>query len=146
MVEEQTTKTIAYVALGLMFLAMAWFIARKAGENRDKMLEAASPKIAGDDELEGGKKTLNNLTNQMKMPSMRWQNYLVRMKPTTINRVGILHPSGDIRNDCHRKLSNELVHHLAARGSRFGSHLRSWQLLNEHSTFFRCCRRQYRLC
>lgn len=44
MVEEQTTKTIAYVALGLMFLAMAWFIARKAGENRDKMLEAAAPR------------------------------------------------------------------------------------------------------
>ena len=56
MVEEQTTKTIAYVALGLMFLAMAWFIARKAGENRDKMLEAAAPKVAGDDELEGGSK------------------------------------------------------------------------------------------
>ena len=56
MVEEQTTKTIAYVALGLVFLAMAWFIARKAGENRDKMLEAAAPKIAGDDELEGGAK------------------------------------------------------------------------------------------
>ena len=56
MVEEQTTKTIAYVALGLMFLAMAWFIARKAGENRDKMLEAAAPNVAGDDELEGGAK------------------------------------------------------------------------------------------
>jgi len=56
MVEEQTTKTIAYVALGLMFLAMAWFIARKAGENRDKMLEATAPKVAGDDELEGGAK------------------------------------------------------------------------------------------
>lgn len=56
MVDEQTTKTIAYVTLGLMFLAMAWFIARKAGENRDKMLEAAAPKIAGDDALEGGAK------------------------------------------------------------------------------------------
>ncbi len=56
MVEEQTTKTIAYVALGLMFLAMAWVIARKAGENRDKMLEAAAPNVAGDDELEGGAK------------------------------------------------------------------------------------------
>ena len=56
MVEEQTTKTIAYVALGLMFLAMAWFIARKAGENRADMLEANAPKIAGEDTLEGGAK------------------------------------------------------------------------------------------
>lgn len=56
MVDEQTTKTIAYVVLGLMFLAMAWFIARKAGENREKMLDATAPKIAGDDLLDGGAK------------------------------------------------------------------------------------------
>ena len=56
MADEQTTRTIAYVVLIVLFAAMAWFIARKAGENRADMLQANAPKIAGEDTLEGGAK------------------------------------------------------------------------------------------
>ena len=56
MADEQTTRTIAYVVLIVLFAAMALFIARKAGENRADMLEANAPKIAGEDTLEGGAK------------------------------------------------------------------------------------------
>jgi hypothetical protein len=56
MADEQTTKNIAYVAMIVLFAAMAWFIARRAGENRAKALEANAPKIAGEDTLEGGAK------------------------------------------------------------------------------------------
>ncbi len=56
MADEQTTRTIAYVVLIVLFVGMAWFIARRAGENRANMLEASAPKIAGEDTLEGGAK------------------------------------------------------------------------------------------
>ena len=56
MADEQTTRTIAYAVLILLFVGMAWFIARRAGENRANMLEASAPKIAGEDALEGGAK------------------------------------------------------------------------------------------
>ena len=56
MADEQTTKNIAYVMLALLFVAMAWFVARRAGENRTNMLEANAPKVAGEDMLEGGAK------------------------------------------------------------------------------------------
>ena len=56
MADEQTTRTIAYAVLILLFVGMAWFIARRAGENRANMLEASAPKIAGEDSLEGGAK------------------------------------------------------------------------------------------
>ena len=56
MADEQTTRNIAYVVLIVLFVGMAWFIARRAGENRANMLEASAPKIAGEDTLEGGAK------------------------------------------------------------------------------------------
>ena len=56
MADEQTTRTIAYAVLILLFVGMAWFIARRSGENRANMLEASAPKIAGEDALEGGAK------------------------------------------------------------------------------------------
>ena len=59
MADEQTTRTIAYVVLIVLFAAMAWFIARKAGENRADMLQANAPKIAGTDTLEGGANNIN---------------------------------------------------------------------------------------
>ena len=54
MSSEEVTKNIAYIVLGLMFLGMAWFITKRAGENRKSMLEDSEPKIAGEDTLEGG--------------------------------------------------------------------------------------------
>ncbi len=56
MSSEELTKNIAYVILVLLFLAMAWLIAKRAGENRQSMLEESGPKIAGEDTLEGGAK------------------------------------------------------------------------------------------
>ena len=56
MADEQTTRNIAYVVLIVLFVGMAWFIARRAGENRAHMLEASAPKIAGEDTLGGGAK------------------------------------------------------------------------------------------
>ena len=52
--EPETTKNIAYIVMGLSLLAMAWFISQRAMKNRMQMLESSAPKIAGDDELEGG--------------------------------------------------------------------------------------------
>ena len=34
MADEQLTKNIAYVILVILFIGMAWFVARRAGENR----------------------------------------------------------------------------------------------------------------
>tara|TARA_B110000444_G_scaffold95059_1_gene89987 strand:- start:24541 stop:24795 length:255 start_codon:yes stop_codon:yes gene_type:complete len=56
MASEELTKNIAYIALVLLFFGMAWFIAKRAGENRQSMLDDAAPKIAGEDMLDGGAK------------------------------------------------------------------------------------------
>ena len=56
MADEQLTKNIAYILLVVLFIGMAWFVARRAGENRAKMLESSAPKVAGEDTLEGGAK------------------------------------------------------------------------------------------
>ncbi len=56
MASEELTKNIAYVVLVVLFLGMAWFIAKRAAENRQSMLEDAAPKIAGEDTLGGGAK------------------------------------------------------------------------------------------
>ena len=56
MADEQTTKNIAYVILGISFLVMLWFIVRQAKQNRVSTLETNSAKVAGDDERPGGAK------------------------------------------------------------------------------------------
>ncbi len=53
MASEELTKNIAYIVLVILFLGMAWFIAKRAGENRKAMLEDSAPKIAGEDTLVG---------------------------------------------------------------------------------------------
>ena len=52
--EPETTKNIAYIVMGLSLVVMAWFIMQRAMKNRTQMLASSGPKIAGDDELEGG--------------------------------------------------------------------------------------------
>ena len=52
--EPETTKSIAYLVMALTLIIMVWFISQRAIKNRSKMLEAAGPKIAGDDVLKGG--------------------------------------------------------------------------------------------
>ena len=52
--EPDTTKNIAYAVMGLTLLAMVWFITQRARQNRASMLESSAPKVAGEDELEGG--------------------------------------------------------------------------------------------
>ena len=56
MASEELTKNIAYVVLVILFLGMAWFIAKRAGEHRQSMLADAAPKVAGEDTLDGGAK------------------------------------------------------------------------------------------
>ena len=56
MASEELTKNIAYVVLVILFLGMAWFIAKRAGENQQSMLADAAPKVAGEDTLDGGAK------------------------------------------------------------------------------------------
>ena len=56
MADEQLTKNLAYFVLVLVFVGMAWIIAKRAGENRQSMLDAAAPKVAGEDTLDGGAK------------------------------------------------------------------------------------------
>ena len=56
MASEELTKSIAYLILAVMFLGMAWFIAKRARENRQSMLDDLAPKVAGEDLLEGGAK------------------------------------------------------------------------------------------
>ncbi len=51
---EDTTKTVTTIILILAFLGMMIFVAMKAKKNRENMLEKYQPKVAGDDELEGG--------------------------------------------------------------------------------------------
>ena len=52
--EPETSKNIAYL-LGLVTLVlMVWFISRQAMNNRTEMLDKSAPKVAGEDELEGG--------------------------------------------------------------------------------------------
>ena len=51
---EDTTKTVTTFILILAFLGMMIFVAMKAKKNRETMLEKHQPKVAGDDELEGG--------------------------------------------------------------------------------------------
>ena len=52
--EPETSKNIAYL-LGFLTLAlMVWFIARQAMNNRTTMLDKSAPKVAGEDEIEGG--------------------------------------------------------------------------------------------
>ena len=52
--EPALTTAIAQMVAGIMFLAMAWFLARRMNENRRAMLESNAPKIAGEDEMSGG--------------------------------------------------------------------------------------------
>ena len=52
--EPETTKNIAYAIMGLSLLLMVWFISQRAMKNRSSMLESNAPKIAGEDEMDGG--------------------------------------------------------------------------------------------
>ena len=52
--EPALVTAIAQVVAGIMFLAMAWFLARRMNKNREAMLESNAPKIAGEDEMSGG--------------------------------------------------------------------------------------------
>jgi hypothetical protein len=52
--EPETQMNIAYAVAGLTLLGMVWFITQRAKSNRSTMLASNAPKVAGDDELEGG--------------------------------------------------------------------------------------------
>ena len=53
MADEQTTKNVAYVILGISFLVMMWFIIKQARQNREDSIESNLPNIAGSDERPG---------------------------------------------------------------------------------------------
>ena len=54
MASEELTKNIAYILSAVLFFAMLWFISKRAGENRQTMLDELAPKVAGEDVLDGG--------------------------------------------------------------------------------------------
>ena len=53
MADEQTTKNVAYLILGISFLVMIWFIVKQAKQNREDSIESGLPNIAGSDERPG---------------------------------------------------------------------------------------------
>ena len=53
MADEQTTKNVAYIIIGISFLVMMWFILKQAKQNREDSLEENSPNVAGSDERPG---------------------------------------------------------------------------------------------
>lgn len=52
--DPELTTHIAQLVAGITFLAMAWFLAKRANKNRAAMIESSAPKIAGEDEMTGG--------------------------------------------------------------------------------------------
>ena len=53
MADEQTTKNVAYIILGISFLVMMWFILKQAKQNREDSIEHGAPNVAGSDERPG---------------------------------------------------------------------------------------------
>ena len=53
MADEQTTKNVAYIIMGISFLVMMWFILKQAKQNREDSLEENSSNVAGSDERPG---------------------------------------------------------------------------------------------
>ena len=53
MADEQTTKNVAYIILGISFLVMMWFIIKQARQNREESIESNLPNIAGNDQRPG---------------------------------------------------------------------------------------------
>lgn len=60
---DDLTLNISYAILGLGLVAAAWFMWKRAQENKQKMMEESAPKIAGSDELEGGAKDPSQFDN-----------------------------------------------------------------------------------
>ena len=53
MADEQTTKNVAYIILGISFLVMMWFIIKQARQNREQSIDSNLPNIAGNDQRPG---------------------------------------------------------------------------------------------
>ncbi|MAR22538.1 MAG: hypothetical protein CMA49_01850 [Euryarchaeota archaeon] len=51
---DETTRNITTIVLVLAFLGMMIFVALRARKNREEMLKNHAPKVAGEDQLEGG--------------------------------------------------------------------------------------------
>ena len=51
---DETTRNITTIVLVLAFLGMMILVALRARKNREEMLKNHAPKVAGEDQLEGG--------------------------------------------------------------------------------------------
>ena len=51
---DEATRNITTIVLVLAFLGMMIFVALRARKNREEMLKNHAPKVAGEDQLEGG--------------------------------------------------------------------------------------------
>jgi hypothetical protein len=56
MVDESTTKNIAYFIFVISFFVMVYFIINQAKHNRKSSIEDNAPKVAGSDEISGSAK------------------------------------------------------------------------------------------
>ncbi|MEK9730276.1 MAG: hypothetical protein VW230_00805 [Candidatus Poseidoniales archaeon] len=52
--DPETQRNIVSIVLILFLAVMVWFISKKAMQNRKDVLQKSGPKIAGEDQLEGG--------------------------------------------------------------------------------------------
>lgn len=52
--DPETQRNLVSIVLILVLAVMVWFISKKAMENRKEILKKSGPKIAGEDQLEGG--------------------------------------------------------------------------------------------
>jgi hypothetical protein len=60
---DDLTLNISYAVLGLGLAGAAWFMWKRAQENKQRMIDESAPKIAGSDELEGGAKDPTQFDN-----------------------------------------------------------------------------------
>ena len=56
MVDESTTKSIAYIIFIISFFVMIYFIINQGKHNRKSSVEDNAPKVAGSDQMGGGAK------------------------------------------------------------------------------------------
>ena len=80
MVDETTTKNIAYAIFAISFFIMIYFITKQARENRLTSIDQHAPKIAGSDELSGGARNPQQFDEPDDDALMKWQNCLEKTK------------------------------------------------------------------
>ena len=75
MVDESTTKNIAYFIFIISFFVMVYFIINQARHNRKSSVVENAPKVAGSDEMGGGAKNPTAF-EEPELELLRWRRSL----------------------------------------------------------------------